>query len=148
MSSDIFIHEGIAENWNKTCSCKNWINCRTRKNESLLRLDVNNFDFSSADIDNDSWSTNSDESDQPERVNKARQSEDYATSDSQSVSDFPKKNIYQSDDSFTVERRSEDEDDQSDDEESTESDNWGIELYSLEPADSDINNRSYLFLLM
>ena len=86
-------------------------------------MDVNNFDFSSADIDNDSWSTNSDESDQPERVNKARQSEDYATSDSQSVSDFPKKNIYQSDDSFTVERRSEDEDDQSDDEESTESDN-------------------------
>ena len=118
------------------------------KDESLLRLDGNNFDFGSAYIDNVSWSTSSDDSDQSEGVNKARQSEDYTTSDSQSVSDIPKKKIYQSDDSFTFDRRSGDEDDQSDDEESTESENGIMELNSLESSDSDLNNRSYLFLLM
>ena len=69
---------------------------------------------------------------QSECVNEARQSEDGTTSDSQSVSVIPKKWIHQSDDLFTFNRRSEDIDDQSDDEESTESENWVIEIDSLE----------------
>ena len=109
--------------------------------ESLLRLDVNNFDFGSA-IDNDSWSTSSDDSDQSARENK---SEDNTTSDSQSVSDISKKNIYQSDDSFTFDRGSGNDDDQSDDEESSGSENGILELDS---SASELNNRSYLFLLM
>ena len=109
--------------------------------ESLLRLDVNNFDYGSA-IDNDSWSTSSDDSDQSAPKNK---SEDNTTSDSQSVSDIPKKNIYQSDDSFTFDRGSGNDDDQSDDEESSGSENGILELDS---SASELNNRSYLFLLM
>ena len=93
---------------------------------------MKNFDFGSADIDNDSWSTSSDDYEQSERINKARQSEDCTTSDSQSVSDIPKKCIHQSDDLFTFNRRSEDVDDQSDDQESTESENGFIEIDPLE----------------
>ena len=59
---------------------------------------MKNFDFGSADIDNDSWSTSSADNEQSERVNKARQSEHCTTFDSQSVSDIPQKSIHASDD--------------------------------------------------
>ena len=62
--SDIFIRGG-----NRIKLKQNLAN--KKKNESLFRLDVNNFDFSSADINNDSWSTSSADYEQSERVNKA-----------------------------------------------------------------------------
>ena len=115
--------------------------------ESLLRLDGNNFnEFASADIDDDSWSTSSNDSNKSERPNCIVQSDD-TTSDSQSTplsSDFQKKNVYQSDDSFTFDRGSCDEGQS----ELSEDDSLDESACIIDSTDAEANNRSYLFLLM